>query len=588
MPIVGTAGHVDHGKSTLVEALTGRDPDRLAEEKRRGLTIDLGFAWMDVGGTELGFVDVPGHERFIKNMLAGVVGVDCALLVVAADSGWMPQTEEHAKILSLLGVPTGVIAVTRTDLVDDDTIELTTLEIAEEVADTPMASWPVVPVSAVTGDGLGDLQQVLVATALLATADVAAPFRMWVDRAFVIHGSGLVVTGTVQAGTLRTGDEIEVHPGSATARVRGLHHHDHAVDIVTAGQRAAINLSGIDLADARRGSRLSVPGTTADTTGLLVDVTTARGFDRLPNRGSFHVHLGTIDRPATIRTVRDSIVAITTDAPIPAVVKDRLILRESGRQAVVAGGTVIETRAAGRIGADAIERLAAAVTAAPDSDALADAILEARGHEAISVLKRATGGGAPSRAVMAGSTAVSLLRARHAVERAVGLTETYHAEHPRRAGIPIAELASRVGIAHDLMSSLVTGTEELDIADGTVRRPSFEGGLSDADEAAWAAARAALESSLDVPRASHLGLDTEVLHALIRRGDLERIEPDLVFTRAQIDQILGRLEGLDDPFTVAEFKEYFGMARRQSVPLLEWLDKQGITRRSGDTRTLVR
>ena len=213
MPIVGTAGHVDHGKSSLVQALTGRDPDRWAEEKERGLTIDLGFAWADIGGIEFGFVDVPGHERFIKNMLAGVVSVDCALLVVAADSGWMPQTEEHVRVLDLLNATTGVIALTRTDLVDADTIELATLEIIEEVAGTSLADWKVVPVSALTGACLDDLRAVLRDIAAAIVPDTTGPFRMWVDRTFVIHGSGVVATGTVQRGTIAIDDGVQVQPG---------------------------------------------------------------------------------------------------------------------------------------------------------------------------------------------------------------------------------------------------------------------------------------------------------------------------------------------------------------------------------------
>ncbi|MCL1598936.1 MAG: GTP-binding protein, partial [Actinomycetia bacterium] len=209
MPIIATAGHVDHGKSTLVEALTGTDPDRWAEEKQRGLTIDLGFAWTDIGGQAVGFVDVPGHERFIKNMLAGVGAVDCALLVVAADSGWMPQTEEHASVLSLLETRAGVIALTRIDLTDEDTIELATLEILEEIEGTPLADWPVVPVSSITGEGIDLLKQHL-EDRIGDPQDANVPFRMWIDRSFTIQGSGLVVTGSVAAGSIRVGDPVVV------------------------------------------------------------------------------------------------------------------------------------------------------------------------------------------------------------------------------------------------------------------------------------------------------------------------------------------------------------------------------------------
>ncbi|MFV1999470.1 MAG: selenocysteine-specific translation elongation factor, partial [Acidimicrobiia bacterium] len=229
MPIVATAGHVDHGKSTLVEALTGRDPDRWAEEKERGLTIDLGYAWTEIDGRSVGFVDVPGHERFIKNMLAGVGAVDCALLVVAADSGWMPQTEEHAAVLSLLETRNGVIAVTRIDLVDPDTTDLTILEILEEVENTPLASWPVVRVSSKTGEGIEDLKTEI-GRRVGIPGEPDKPFRMWIDRSFTIKGAGLVVTGSVSQGSVGADDVVQVLPDGITTRVRGVHRHDSKVD----------------------------------------------------------------------------------------------------------------------------------------------------------------------------------------------------------------------------------------------------------------------------------------------------------------------------------------------------------------------
>ena len=298
MPIVGTAGHVDHGKSTLVEALTGQDPDRWAEEKERGLTIDLGFAWTEIDGVEIGFVDVPGHERFIKNMLAGVVGVDCALLVVAADSGWMPQTEEHVRVLDLIGAPSGVIAVTRTDLVDDDTVELAMLEILEEVTGTGLEGWPIVPVSAITGTGIDALRSSLVAAVGGAEESEAAPFRMWADRVFSIHGSGVIATGTVQQGSLSVGMDVELQPLGVVSRVRGLHHHDAETDTVRSGQRAAVNLGGVEISEIGRGTLLARPGTSDSTNRMLVTAHPSRGFGEIPDRGAFHVHTGTASSTA--------------------------------------------------------------------------------------------------------------------------------------------------------------------------------------------------------------------------------------------------------------------------------------------------
>ena len=275
MPIVGTAGHVDHGKSTIVRALTGTDPDRWDEEKERGLTIDLGFAWTDLDGLDVGFVDVPGHERFIKNMLAGVGALDCALFVVAADSGWMPQSEEHASVLDLLGVEQGVIALSRIDLVDEETIELATLEVIEEVEGTVLEGWPIVPVSGVTGAGLEALGGAISSVLSGSSEAEPAPFRMWVDRSFTVAGSGQVVTGTVMSGTARLEGHVEVLPGGHTMRVRGLHHHGVSVAAVSRGDRAAVNGVG-GPGDLERGSLLASPGTVTATRRLTAMLRPAR------------------------------------------------------------------------------------------------------------------------------------------------------------------------------------------------------------------------------------------------------------------------------------------------------------------------
>ncbi len=587
MPIIGTAGHVDHGKSTLVMALTGRDPDRWKEEKDRGLTIDLGFAWADIGGTEFGFVDVPGHERFIKNMLAGVVAVDITLLVVAADSGWMPQTEEHVRVLDLLGASVGVIAVTRTDLVDQDTLDLAILEIAEEVVGTGLESWPIVAVSAVTGSGIDDLRDTISSIAATTFSDVDGVFRMWVDRSFVIHGSGVVVTGTVQRGSLTIDDAVEIQPYGLVTRVRGLHHHDAGVDAVHAGQRAAINLAGVNITQVKRGTLLAAPGTSQAATRMLIAPLHARGYDELPTRGSYHVHSGTADRTATVRSISPTVTSLIFSDALPAVVGDRVIIRESGRQAVVAGGTVIDPDPSRDATRDEIDALSDGVMGADGPDAVADALLESRGSSALEALARSTGGGIPSTPFVVGTTALSAsfveLEASHAIE----IVSEYHQEHPKRDGIANAELASRIGVDVHILARLVTDSPDLEGSNGVVRLASFSNALSGTDEAAWTAVRESLEKSFDVARASDLPLDRDITHSLLRRGDLVRIDADLVFTAHQIEELTSRIGELSDGFTVSEFKDHFGMARRQAIPLLEWFDKEGITRREGDGR-LVR
>jgi selenocysteine-specific elongation factor len=257
MPVVGTAGHVDHGKSTLVRALTGRDPDRWTEEKERGLTIDLGFAWTTLpSGIEAGFIDVPGHERFIKNMLAGVDAITVALFVVAADEGWMPQSEEHLSILDLLGVDRGIVALTRADLVDEDTLELVTLEIDDRMASTSLHNSPIIPTAAPEGRGIEELRTALdTALGQSSIVDLGRP-RMWVDRSFTISGAGTVVTGTLIDGALAVDDEVTLFPAGSTGRIRSLQSHEQAVDRAEPGNRAALNIVGIERDEVDRGSML--------------------------------------------------------------------------------------------------------------------------------------------------------------------------------------------------------------------------------------------------------------------------------------------------------------------------------------------
>lgn len=578
MPIVGTAGHVDHGKSTLVEALTGRDPDRWDEEKRRGLTIDLGFASATIDGIEFGFVDVPGHERFIKNMLAGVVGVDCALLVVAADSGWMPQTEEHVRVLDLIGADRGIIVLTRIDLVDQDTIELAELEIAEEVAGTSLSDWPVVAASAVTGQGLDDVRSALAEVGRSTHADSTQPFRLWVDRAFAIHGSGTVVTGTVQRGSLAVDETVEIQPSGITARIRGLHRHDQPVESVSAGQRAAINLSGVELDSVERGALLATPGTSLATQRLLVEARPTRGFTKIPSRGAFHVHSGTADRPARIRRIDGSTFTVTMDEALPAICGDRIVIRESGRQAVVGGGPILDPSP---LTTRAIPEPDASVHESP-----ADRVLRSRGIETADRIRRATGGMVPDSGYSVGAWYISEALVSRVQGDASRFVKAYHADHPRRPGLPIAELSTTLGVEHDIVVWAVERAEGLRLVEGFVASTSFSDDLGAGDRATVDAAIARLNSSFDVPRSSQLGLDEDLMRGAIRRGEIVQIEPDLVFTVRQIDEIKSRLSELPDGFTVSEFKDHFGMARRQSVPLLEWLDKTGITRRSGDGRTV--
>ncbi len=590
MPIIGTAGHVDHGKSTLVQALTGRDPDRWTEEKERGLTIDLGFAWTRLGDEMVGFVDVPGHERFIKNMLAGVGGLDVALFVVAADEGWMPQSEEHLAVLDLLEVGHGVIALTRVDLADSDLVELSTIDIAEHVAGTVAESWPVIEVSAITGAGMDELGTSLVETLVSAgpPRNLDRP-RMWIDRAFAISGAGVVVTGTLVDGSISVGDRVQCFPGG-TVRVRSLQSHETDHDTVGPGTRTAANLVGIDRSDLDRGTLLAPPDSIGMTDRFLALLRfPPRSENEISDRGAYHVHLGTATVPARIRILKDQgvpAVIVRTTSPVPLTMGDRFILRDTGRRHIVAGGMILDPLPAARPSSSDVASLSSAVRGSATDRA--DALVAVHNSIDVDDLRRSSGGGAPSSVVAIGSTYLSPVAFEERGRELETAVDGYHDEYPLRPGLPKSEASSRLGGNASLVTMLVGAAPDLVEEGPAIRRRAFAPELTAADTAAWDATRLILAGDLAVPRASSLELSDEVLHALIRRGDLVRIADDLVFLPDQVETITSGLSALPDGFTVAGFRDEFGLARRHAVPLLEWFDAQGRTRREGDGRSIRR
>ncbi len=590
MPIIGTAGHVDHGKSTLVQALTGRDPDRWAEEKERGLTIDLGFAWTRLGDEMVGFVDVPGHERFIKNMLAGVGGLDVALFVVAADEGWMPQSEEHLAVLDLLEVGHGVIALTRVDLADADLIELSTIDIAEHVAGTVAESWPVVEVSATTGTGMDELVTSLVETLAVAgpPRDLGRP-RMWIDRAFAISGAGVVVTGTLVDGSFSLGDQLQCFPGGPV-RLRGMQSHETDHETVEPGTRTAANLAGIDRSALDRGTLLAPPDSIGMTDRFLALLKfPPHSDDEISDRGAYHVHVGTVTVPARIRNLKETAVpaaVVTTTSPIPLTMGDRFILRDTGRQLVVAGGTALDPNPIHRPSANDVAVLSAAVFGSPSNRA--DALVTVHESIGIEALRRSSGGGEPSLGTAIGSTYFSPAAFDQRGRELMATVDEYHNEYPLRPGLPKSEASSRLGGNADLVTMLADALPDLIEEGPVIRRRAFVPELTTAEVEKWDATRSLLAGDLAVPRASNLDISDEVLHALLRRGDLVRIGDELVLLPDQVDTITSGLSALPDGFTVAAFRDEFGLARRHAVPLLEWLDAQGWTRRDGDGRSIRR
>ncbi|VAW00042.1 Selenocysteine-specific translation elongation factor [hydrothermal vent metagenome] len=592
MPIIATAGHVDHGKSTLVNALTGRDPDRWAEEKERGLTIDLGFAWTTLAeSVDVAFVDVPGHERFIKNMLAGIGGLDVALLVVAADGGWMPQTEEHTAVLDLLQIETGVIALSRIDLVDDDLRELAELEIAERIAGTTLDGWPVVAVSAVTGDGINDIRKALL-TALESVKHTNSEPHLWVDRSFTVDGAGTVVTGTLTGGPLGLDSKLVTWPSGDAMRIRGLQTMERSVTEVSAGSRVALNLGGVGAESIERGTLLAPPDSFRPTARFLAQIRRVRSVEDVSDRGAYHIHAGSGSWPATLRILEDvneqgGIALITTDIPVPLHVGDRLIVRDAGRQQVVAGGRVLDPHPAqkSRQFLPTAPLLQRALT---DDGQFADTLLAVRGSATIDELRRDTG-----QLPTTGTTiADSVFTEAHLGQLSQMLIEqvnSYHSRYPLRPGAPKATLAELLDIDLAVVEHLAASNNELQDDGPTVRETVFEITHSPEDEAAWKRARAMLVASgLGVPRVPELGLNEEFLHAVIRAGKLQRITSDLVYLPEQMDEIASRLQNMDDGFGVAQFRDAMDISRRQAVPLLEWLDAHGWTLRRGDSRTVKR
>ena len=597
MAIIGTAGHVDHGKSTLVAALTGRDPDRWKEEKERGLTIDLGFAWMTVdSGAELSFVDVPGHERFIKNMLAGIETIDGALFVVAADEGWMPQSEEHLAVLNLLDTHHAVVVLTKTDLVDDDLLELATLEVGDHLAGTGLSEAPVIPVSAKTGAGLDVLRGALddMVAAVEAGRFGQRP-RLWVDRSFSVSGAGTVVTGSLMGGSLAVGDEVEIWPGGMTGRIRTLHRHESEHERVPPGSRCAVNLGGVDRTAIGRGSLLGEPGSLLATDSWLAQLTTARYVDGpLTARGAYHLHLGAGAWPVGLRPLDSEglhgvgLALLRPEVPIPVRVGDRFISREVGRRAVVAGGRILDPDASPRRthALSVAARLAPVVSLEPD--AAATLLLDVKGIADPDALLVWTGG-RPDAGITTPELVIAADLVSDLTSQAVELVQAFHDSNPLREGYPKASLASQLGVDLSVLSALVSGTAELNDNGATIAAPSFHAGLSEAHEAAWSDIRERLVASgASVPRIKELALEPELLHVLLREGRLIRISEDFAYLPEQLENIVASVGDLPDEFTVAEFRDTLGLSRKYAVPLLEYLDGSGVTRRSGDTRSLRR
>lgn len=646
MSCIGTAGHVDHGKSTLVTALTGIDPDRLAEEKSRGMTIDLGFAWLTLpSGREASIVDVPGHESFIKNMLAGVGGIDVALLVVAADEGVMPQTSEHLAILDLLRVRSGVVALTKVDLVDDEWLELVREEVAEQLKPTTLAGAPIIPCSAVTRAGLPELLAAL-DSALDASPgrrDLGRP-RLPVDRIFTITGFGTVVTGTLQDGGLRLGQEVRLLPQDRPARIRGLQTHKQSVEVGQPGIRLAVNLAGVAKSDIARGDVLTLPGMLRSTSAVDVRLEVLDSAPRpIAHNSELNLYIGAAEVRARVLLLdadelkpgESGWVQLRLAHPLVAVRGDRFIVRIPSPSLTVGGGAIVEpwARRHRRRDAAALDRLALLVRGDPELVVLAALRPEATTNVAKSKASGYGGRepqaleqtiGLPREDVRA---ALDALLSREMVVRvgllvyaaaewqrlrrdALQLLDEYHQRYPLRSGMPREEWRSRLGLPMreateaiaalaasgdlaEVIASTATATQGSHATHGAiVKRADFEPQMTAQQERAVAALieRFRLEP-FSPPTRSEVedALGTELTTALIERGMLVKISDAILLDHAAYAEVIRRIVTYlqqHETLTVAEARDLFGTTRKYMLAIVEHLDERRITRRSGDDRTL--
>ena len=624
--IVATAGHIDHGKTLLVKTLTGVDTDRLPEEKARGISIDLGFAyWPLADGAVIGFVDVPGHERFIRNMLAGVCGIDFALLVVAADDGVMPQTVEHLHILDLLDIHRGIAVITKIDRVPPERVEKVRSEIAALLAPTRLAGIGILPVSAVTGAGIEDLKQALAtaARAFAARMTGGQHFRLAIDRAFTIAGSGTVVTGTVFNGTVAAGDRLVVSPKGAPVRVRGIQMRGQTAERAQAGERCALNLTGADLETVARGDWVLAEAIHAPTQRMDVRVALLASEPQpLKHWTPLHLHLATADVTARISLPGEAAIAPGASAiaqlalakPVGALNGDRFILRDQSARRTLGGGTVLDphARAARRASPARRAELAALERGSPEaalSELLKD---ETRGvdlkrfertfnlkPERLSALYAAAGVVVFGKEERTGVTRARREKLREAVPAAL---RDFHRVQPQATGMEIATLRKQLApqLTAEAFQSLLrelADERKIEIASNLVRQTGHDATSNPEDLRMWQLVLPALQQGGFAPPpvvelAAALKLKEaalkDFLHRKSRGGEVMRVPPDRFYPRATLATLAATAHALaranPNGFTAAQYRDATGIGRGLAIEILEFLDSLGITQRVGDAR----
>jgi len=627
--IIGTAGHIDHGKTSLVRALTGTDTDRLKEEKERGITIELGFAQLDLGELKAGIIDVPGHERFVKTMLAGAGGIDLVVLVIAADEGVMPQTREHLSICRLLGVRGGVVALTKIDLVERDWIELVTDDLANFVEGTFLEGAPVVPVSSETEEGLLELHAEIDRLAAEVSAkSESGILRLPIDRAFTIRGFGAVVTGTLLSGCVRVGDRVQLFPGSSEARVRGLQVHGKAVKEATAGMRTAVNLQGVERMDIERGNVLGRPSELKSTYMLDVHLEHIPDSPRpLKTRDRVRFHTGTSEVMGRLSLIETdeiepgqmAFAQIRLEAPVAVLPRDRFVIRSYSPIVTIGGGEILDVipRKRRRLRASSIEQIKI-LQAADETERLLILLDEGRlaGADISTLTGRLTltpdkirleidslAKKGEVRIVEVGS-GLSLTREHFAaLQRAITeFLKEYHKANPLRPGAPREEVRGKSGAAGDwafnAAVSDLTATRKVTEERALIRLASHK--VQVGEELAKVKNKLdnffrlvgfqppALKEVFGAAK-TPAGPSQEAIQVLVDEGALIRLKEDLIYHHEAIKEARSRLEnylGEQEDISASEFRNLLGITRKHAIPLLEYFDTARVTLRVKDKRVL--
>ena len=629
--IIGTAGHIDHGKTALVKALTGIDADRLEEEKRRGITIDLGFAHLELAGPtgekiRLGFIDVPGHERFVRNMLAGVGGMDLVLMVIAADESIKPQTREHFEICRLLSIPRGITVITKSDMVDEDTLSVVRMEIEDFVRGSflDVSRSPVVAVSALKGTGLDELKREIIRLASDVPArDTEALFRLPIDRVFTMKGFGAVITGTLIAGKVKKEEEVEIFPARKRARVRGVQVHGSAAEQAIAGQRTALNLAGIQMEELARGMTLTAPGVFEPTQKLEVQISLLKDAKPLKNRARVHFHAFTSETIAEValRGVTElkpgamAFAQLRTAEPLLLLPGDRAILRQFSPVITIGGAVVLDAFPMARQKQDAVQSFLQALSSGTRQDALMARIAR-RGHEGLSVAAAVRETGLKQsvlqpliaalvqqkQIIQVGEFLLSSDAMQKTRDKLIAALEIFHKANPLVAGISKEELREKLDLHQTVLEALLaqlTRDKKAEVAGEQVRLAGR--GVELKDEEAKAKAqieKAFADAGLKVPLMKEvldkLPVDKaraqKLVTLLLRDRVLIKLADDLVFHHAALQglrQLMATQKAKTPKIDVAMFKDMLGVTRKYAIPLLEYLDQQRITRRVGDERVIL-